>query len=187
MRIDLTALGVFPGLCLLSVCISSCGGRGLPTPSPLATPVLPVIGPAMSFPPSHNLNWEGTTSDGLGVGFQIAGNHVTGMYIELPEVQGDACVLGVGGASIEGFDNFDFVWGPAGPPISDGAFTVVSIAPMAASSEANQMSGSVNFTLSGRVNASAGAGIGDFRFSTRNTSATCAATRHVAWTITRDN
>ena len=179
MRINLTGVTVFLVLCLLSVSTSSCGGSDLSTPSPLRTPVLPAI------VASHNLNWEGTTSDGLGVGFQISGNHVTGMYIELPEVQGDACVFGVGGVSIDGFDNFDLVWGPAGPPINDGGFTVVSIAPMSASSGANQMPGSVDFTLSGRVNASSGDGVGTFRFSTRNTSASCGATRRVAWTIAK--
>lgn len=186
MRINLTALGGFVGLCLLSICISSCGAGGLPTASPVPTPALPAIVPAMSFPPSQNLNWEGTTSDGLGVGFQISGNHVTGIYIELPEVQGDACIFGVGGTSIDGFDNFDLVWGRAGPPLNDGAFTVVSIAPMFASSGTNQMSASVDFTLSGKVNASSGDGVGNFRFSTRNTSATCVATRKVAWTIAKE-
>jgi len=185
MRINLTGVTVFLALCLLSVSTSSCGARDLPTPSPLPASVLPAIVPPLSFPPGHNLNWEGTTSDGLAVGFQISGNHVTGIYVELPEVQGDACVFGVGGVSIDGFDNFDLVWGRAGPPINDGAFTVVSIAPMSASSGANQMAGAVDFTLSGMVNASSGEGVGTFRFSTRNTSTSCVASRRVTWTIAK--
>jgi hypothetical protein len=167
---------------LMSVCMSSCGGNSQPA---AITPLSPTLIPQLSSLPNHNLNWEGTTSDGLGAGFQISGNHVTGIYIELPEVQGDVCVFGVGGFSLDGFDNFDLVWGRAGPPIKDGAFTVVSIAPMSASIGTNQMSASVDFTLSGTVNASSGDGMGNFRFSTRNASASCAATKHVTWSIAR--
>jgi hypothetical protein len=166
---------------LSSVCISSCGGSGLPTASPVPTSVIPQL----ASPPNHNVNWEGTTSDGLGVGFRISGERVTGIYVELPQVQGDVCMFGVGGFSLDGFDNFDLVWGPVGPPITDGAFTVVSIAPISASSGTSQVSASVDFTLKGRVNGSSGEGTGDFRFSTKNAPASCVARRQVAWSIAK--
>lgn len=185
MRLTCYRIAPFIDCALLSVCISSCSGSSLPTPSPVPTPTPATVVPQPSSTPSHALNWEGATSDGLGVGFQISGEHVTGIYIELPEVQGDTCVFGVGGVSIDGFDNFDLVWGRTGPPLNDGVFMVVSIAPVSASSGMNQASAAVDFTLSGRVNASSGDGTGDFRFSTRSASASCAGTKHVTWSIAR--
>jgi hypothetical protein len=131
------------------------------------------------------LNWEGTNSDGLGVGFQISGQRVTGIYIELPEVQGDSCVFGAGGFSIDGFDNFDLVWGRANPPITNGSFTVTSVAPIDASTGAKPASAAVDFNLSGRINGSSGEGTGEFRFATRNGSPICAAKRQVTWSITK--
>ena len=135
--------------------------------------------------PNHTVNWEGATSDRLRVGFQISGERVSGIYIELPEIQGDVCVFGVGGFSLDGFDNFDLVWGRSGPPITDGAFTVVSIAPIAASSGTTQTSASVDFTLKGRINGPLGQGTGEFRFSTRTGSPTCTATQQLTWNISQ--
>jgi hypothetical protein len=166
---------------LSSLCVSSCGEGVLPAASPVPTSVIPQL----ASPRDHNVNWEGTTSDGLGIGFQMSRERVTGIYVELPQVQGDVCMFGVGGFSLDGFDNFDLVWGPAGPPITDGAFTVVSIAPISASYGTTEASASIDFTLKGRVNGSSGEGTGDFRFSTKSTSASCVAKRQVAWNIVK--
>jgi len=166
---------------LSSLCISSCGASGLPAASPVPASVIPQL----ASPRDHNVNWEGTTSDGLGIGFQISGERVTGIFVESPQVQGDVCMFGVGGFSLDGFDNFDLVWGPAGPPITDGAFTVVSIAPISASYGTTEASASIDFTLKGRVNGSSGEGTGDFRFATRNASASCVAHRQVTWNIVK--
>ena len=170
---------------LLSICMSSCGGRDVSTASPVPTPRRPTVIPLLPSAPNHTVNWEGATSDRLGVGFQISGERVTGIYIELPEIQGDVCVFGAGGFSLDGFDNFDLGWGRSGPPITDGAFTVVSIAPIAASSGTSQTSASVDFTLKGRINGSSGEGTGDFRFSTRTGSPPCTGTRQLTWNIAR--
>jgi hypothetical protein len=169
-------------LLTLAVGSAACGGQ-LPT-APTERPIAQLVPPLQS-PANHTLNWEGTNSDGLAVGFQISGQRVTGIYIELPEVQGDSCVFGAGGFSIDGFDNFDLVWGLAYPPITNGSFTVTSVAPIGASFGASPASAAVDFNLSGRINGSSGEGTGEFRFGTRNGSPICAAKRQVTWSITK--
>jgi len=169
-------------LLTLAVCSASCGGQ-LPT-VPSERPLAQVLPPLQS-PANHTLNWEGTNSDGLEVGFQISGQRVTGIYIELPEVQGDSCVFGAGGFSIDGFDNFDLVWGRANPPITNGSFTVTSVAPIDALTGSRPASAAVDFNLSGRIDGSAGEGTGEFRFQTRNGAPLCAAKRQVTWSITK--
>jgi len=161
---------------LLSICASSCGGGGLPLTAP--TPAL------NSAPADHTLNWEGTTSDGLAVGFRISADHVTGIYIELPEVQADACAFGLGGFSIDGFDNFDLNSGRAGPPITNGGFSVTSSAPISNSPGASQAS--VAFVLNGHINGSSGEGSAEFVFSSGVSSAACTAVRRVTWSITEE-
>jgi hypothetical protein len=116
---------------------------------PLNNPLIPTILPGLSSSNDRTVNWEGTTSNGLGIGFKASGDRVLGFYIELPEVPGDTCMFGAGGSSLDGFDNFDLVAGRAGPPITDGRFTVVSIAPMYAASgqPATMPNAEVSFTL----------------------------------------
>jgi hypothetical protein len=173
---------------LLSVFISACGGSGLPSAVPLNNPLNPTLVPGFSSSNDRTVNWEGTTSDGLWIGFKVSAGRVLGFFIELPEVPGDTCVFGAGGSELDGFDNFDLVAGPAGPPIIDGRFTVVSIAPMYAGSgqPANMAKAEVSFMLAGRLSASSGEGTGDFRFSTRNNAPTCAATMRLTWSITKN-
>lgn len=169
-------------LLILTIGLAACGAQ-MPT-APTERPIAQLVPPLQS-PANHTLNWEGTNSDGLGVGFQISGQRVTGIYIELSEVQGDNCVFGAGGFSIDGFDNFDLVWGRANPPITDGSFTVTSVAPIDASTGTNPASAAVDFTLSGRVNGSSAEGTGEFHFGTRNGSPLCAAKRQMTWSITK--
>jgi hypothetical protein len=170
---------------LLSVLISACGGSGLP--SPLNNPLTPTLVPGFSSANDRTVNWEGVTSDGLGIGLKASADRVLGFYIEMPEVPGDTCVFGAGGSELDGFDNFDLVAGPAGPPITDGRFTVVSIAPMYAAFDelANMADAQVSFTLAGRLSGSSGEGNGEFRFSTRNNAPTCATTMRLTWSITK--
>ena len=134
---------------LLSVLISSCGGTGLPSARPLNNPFTPTLIPGFSSANDRTVNWEGITSDGLRIGLKASADRVLGFYIELPEVPGDTCVFGAEGSELDGFDNFDLVAGPAGPPIIDGRFTVVSIAPMYAAfgQLANMADAQVSFTL----------------------------------------
>jgi hypothetical protein len=169
-------------LLTLAVGSAACSGQ-LPT-APTERPIAQLVPPLQSLV-NRTLNWEGTNSDGLGVGFQISGERVTGIYIELPEVQGDSCVFGAGGFSIDGFDNFDLVWGLAYPPITNGSFTVTSVAPIGASFGASPASAAVDFNLSGRINGSSGEGTGEFRFGTRSGSPICAAKRQVTWSISK--
>jgi len=169
-------------LLTLAIGLAACGGQMPTAPTERVTAQSVPILPSSA---NRSLNWEGTNSDGFGIGFQISGERVTGIYIELPEVQGDSCVFGAGGFSIDGFDNFDLVWGLAYPPITNGSFTVTSVAPIDASTGANPASAAVDFNLSGRINGSSGEGTGEFRFGTRNGSPICAAKRQVTWSITK--
>jgi hypothetical protein len=169
-------------LLTLAVGLAACGAQ-VPT-APTDRSTAPLV-PLLSSPANHSLNWEGTSSDDLAVDFQISDGRVTGIYVELPEVQGDSCVFGAGGFSIDGFDNFDLVWGRANPPITNGAFIVTSIAPIDASLGMSAASASINFTLNGRINGSSGEGTGEFRFATRSGSPICSANRQVAWNITK--
>ncbi len=161
-------------LSLAAICLSSCGANSIPTAAtpPLSTSLASI---------DHTLNWVGTTSDGLVVGFRMSADHVNGIYIELPEVQADACVFGAGGFSIDGFDNFDLNWGRPGPPIANGAFTVASNAPIQASSTTGRGLATVAFVLSGRITGESAEGSGDFSFSTNTSTPACALTRRLTW------
>jgi hypothetical protein len=172
---------------LWSVCLSACGGNGLPTALPLNSPLIPTSLSGLSSSNDRTVNWEGTTSDGLGIGFKVSADYILGFYIELPEVQGDPCLFGAGGSEFDGFDNFELVAGPAGPSITDGRFMVVSIAPTDArfGHVANAADAEVSFSLTGHLIGSSGEGTGEFRFSTRNNAPACAAAMRLTWNITR--